>query len=219
MKSASRSSFTMPARAVTGIKVVVFLMLLAPAGQLVWQGFQTYKGIGDGLGVNPVEAVTHRTGDLTLYCLLATLAVTPLRRLLGQAWLIKLRRMLGLFAFFYGSLHFATYFCDQIFMQDEGLNLKAVARDIVKRPYITVGTLAYLLMVPLAITSTTAMIRRLGRRWQTLHRLIYVTALLGILHWTWLVKADLRRPLAFGFLLLVLLGVRGFVSLRKKSAG
>ena len=209
----------MPARAVTVIKVLVFLILLAPAGQLAWQAWQSYKGIGDGLGVNPVEAVTHRTGDLTLYSLLATLAVTPLRRLSGQVWLIKLRRMIGLFAFFYGSLHFATYFCDQIFMQDEGLNLKAVARDIVKRPYITVGTLAYLLMVPLAITSTTAMIRRLGRRWQTLHRLVYVTALLGILHWTWLVKADLRRPLAFGFLLLVLLGVRGVVSLRKKSAG
>ena len=219
MKSAPKRSFTIPARAVTAIKVVVFLVLLAPAGQLMWQAWQTYKGIGDGLGVNPVEAVTHRTGDLTLYCLLATLAVTPLRRILGQAWLVKLRRMIGLFAFFYGSLHFATYFCDQIFMQDEGLNLKAVVKDIVKRPYITVGTLAYLLMVPLAITSTTAMIRRLGRRWQTLHRLVYATALLGVLHWTWLVKADLRRPLAFGFLLFVLLGVRAFIGLRKRKAG
>lgn len=206
----------MPARAATAIKVAVFLLLVLPAAQLGWQAFQTYKGIGDGLGVNPVETVTHRTGDLTLYCLLATLAVTPLRRLLGQPWLIKLRRMLGLFAFFYGSLHFATYFCDQIFMQDEGLNLKAVVKDIVKRPYITVGTLAYLLMVPLAVTSTTAMIRRLGRRWQTLHRLIYVTALLGILHWLWLVKADLRRPLSYGFVLLALLGVRAFLGLRKK---
>ena len=216
MKEARRSSFPGSARAVTALKVAVFLLLLLPAGQLGWQAWQTYKGIGDGLGVNPVETVTHRTGDLTLYCLLATLAVTPLRRLLGQPGLIKLRRMLGLFAFFYGSLHFATYFCDQIFMQDEGLNLNAVLKDIVKRPYITVGTLAYLLMVPLALTSTTAMIRRLGRRWQTLHRLIYATALLGILHWLWLVKADLRRPLTYGFVLLVLLGVRAFLGLRKK---
>lgn len=152
----------MPPRAVTAIKVAVFLLLLIPAGLLFWQGWQSYRGTGDGLGVNPVEAVTHRTGDWTLYSVLLTLAVTPVRRLTGQQWVIRLRRMLGLFAFFYGSLHFLTYCGDQVFMQDEALNVKAVLKDIAKRPYITVGTLAYLLMIPLALTSTAAMIRRLG---------------------------------------------------------
>lgn len=207
----------MPPRAVTAIKVAVFLLLLMPAGLLLWQGWQSYRGTGDGLGVNPVEAVTHRTGDWTLYCVLLTLAVTPVRRLAGQQWVIKLRRMLGLFAFFYGSLHFLTYCGDQVFMQDEALNLKAVLKDIAKRPYITVGTLAYLLMIPLALTSTAAMIRRLGRRWQSLHRLVYATSILGILHWAWLVKADLRKPLTFGAVLFSLLGIRLVLWLRKKA--
>lgn len=198
----------MPARAVLALRVGVFLLLLAPLGQLVWRAWQSYRGTGDGLGVNPVETLTHRTGDLALYCVLATLSVTPLRRLLGQGWLIKLRRMLGLYAFFYGSLHFAVYFFDRVLVQDDGLQLSAVLKDIAKRPYITVGTLAYLLMVPLAITSTTYMIRKLGRRWQILHRLVYATGVLAILHYTWLVKADVRKPFYFGLLLAVLLGTR-----------
>ena len=217
MTDARRRSLTLPARAVGPLKVVVFLLLLMPAARLGWQAWESYRGTGAGLGVNPIETLTHRTGDYTLYCLLATLAVTPLRRLLGQSFLIKLRRMLGLFAFFYGSLHFATYLFDRVFVQDEALALQVVWKDIAKRPYITVGTLAYLLMVPLAITSTAAMIRRLGRRWQVLHRLIYVTAVLAVVHWTWLVKADLRKPLAFGLLLFVLLGTRAVSWLRKRS--
>src|ERR1700709_2696227 len=108
MTEARRGSFVLPARGVAPLKVVVFLLMLAPAARLAWQAWESYRGVGDGLGVNPIETLTHRPGDYTLYSILATLAITPLRRLIGQSWLIKLRRMLGLFAFFYGSLHFAT---------------------------------------------------------------------------------------------------------------
>lgn len=203
MKEARRSSFPGSARAVTALKVAVFLLLLLPAGQLGWQAWQTYKGIGDGLGVNPVETVTHRTGDLTLYCLLATLAVTPLRRLSGWNGLQKFRRMLGLFAFFYVCLHFGVYL---IF--DQFFDWAGIVEDVAKRPYITVGFTGWLLLIPLAVTSTNGMIKRLGRNWQRLHRLVYVIGALGVLHYLWLVKADIAEPLLYGGILGVLLGYR-----------
>jgi sulfoxide reductase heme-binding subunit YedZ len=182
-------------------------MALAPLGRLLILGWQSYRGSGVGLGANPIEKLTHRTGSWALYLLLATLAITPLRRLLGAGWLVRVRRLVGLLAFFYASLHLATYVFDRAYVE-LAFDLPGLARDLAKRPFISVGTLAYLLLVPLALTSSNRMIRRLGRRWQTLHRLTYAAALLAIVHFTWLVKSDLRRPLALGLLLLGLLAVR-----------
>ena len=170
---------------------------LAPLGALV------VGALRGELGANPVETVTHVTGEWTLRLLLATLAVTPLRRLLGRPGLAPYRRTLGLLAFTYACLHLATYVA-----LDLTFDLGAVAEDVAKRPYITVGFTAFCLLVPLAATSTRAMVRRLGRRWVTLHRLVYVAAALGIVHFLWLVKADLRAPLAHGAVLALLLGLR-----------
>jgi sulfoxide reductase heme-binding subunit YedZ len=178
-------------------KPFVFLACLVPLGVLV------SRGISGSLGPNPVEAMTHFTGDWTLNLLLATLAVTPLRRLTGQVRLIRFRRMLGLFAFFYGALHVTIYlWLDQFF--DAG----AILEDVLKRPYITVGFAAFVLMVPLAITSTQGWIRRLGRRWKTLHRAVYAIAILGVVHYLWLVKADLLEPAIYGVILAVMLAFR-----------
>jgi sulfoxide reductase heme-binding subunit YedZ len=140
-----------------------------------------------------------------LVILITSLAVTPLRRITGWNALISFRRMLGLFAFFYAALHFATYMFLDLFF-----DFSAIAKDIIKRPYITVGFTAFVLMIPLAITSTTAMIRRLGKRWQQLHYLVYVIAILGVVHFYWLVKADIRRPMQYGAVLALLLGYRLF---------
>jgi sulfoxide reductase heme-binding subunit YedZ len=160
-------------------------------------------GMGAGLGANPIEFVTRSTGTWTLVGLLVTLAITPLRRLTGRAGLVRYRRMLGLFAFFYACLHFATYiWLDQFF------DLAAIARDIVKRPFITVGFAAFALLIPLAATSNQAMMRRLGRRWQWLHRLVYAIAVLGVVHYFWLVKKDMTQPLVYGGVLAVLLAAR-----------
>lgn len=160
-------------------------------------------GESGGLGANPIEFITRSTGTWTLVGLLLTLSVTPLRRLTGRADLIRYRRMLGLFAFFYAGLHFVTYlWLDQFF------DPAAIARDIVKRPFITVGFAAFVLLVPLALTSTHAMMRRLGRRWQQLHRLVYLIALLGVIHFLWLVKKDLTEPLIYAAVLALLLVVR-----------
>ncbi len=178
-------------------KLLVFALCLVPLALLL-TGVVT-----DGLGANPVEAITHTTGDWTLRLLLATLAMTPLKRLVGQPWPIRFRRMLGLFAFFYACLHLLTYA-----WIDQGLDWQGVIEDLVKRPYITVGFTAFVLLVPLALTSTRAMMRRLGRRWQTLHRAIYAIAILGVLHYLWLVKADLREPLIYALVLAVLLLAR-----------
>ena len=155
------------------------------------------------LGANPVETVAHATGGWTLRLLLATLAVTPLRRILGRPGLAPYRRTLGLLAFSYACLHFSTYVA-----LDLTFDLGAVAEDVAKRPYITVGFTAFCLLVPLAATSTRAMVRRLGRRWVTLHRLVYVAAILGVVHFLWLVKADLREPLLYAGVLALLLGSR-----------
>ena len=160
-------------------------------------------GASGGLGANPIEFVTHSTGTWTLVGLLVTLAVTPLRRLTGRAELIRYRRMLGLFAFFYACLHFITYiWLDQFF------DLAGIGKDIVKRPFITVGFAAFVLLIPLAATSNHAMMRRLGRHWQQLHRLIYPIAVLGVIHYVWLVKKDVTQPLLFGAVLALLLAMR-----------
>ncbi len=180
------------------IKVGIFIACLIPLGRLGW-GYYTQN-----LGANPLEKITHTTGDWTLTLLLVTLSVTPLRKLLGIPALIKLRRMLGLFAFFYACLHFTTYI-----WLDKFFNLHEMLVDVAKRKFITVGFTAFVLLIPLAATSTTGWIRRLGgKRWQALHRLIYVSAIAGVIHYLWLVKADIRKPLEYGAVLALLLGYR-----------
>jgi len=178
-------------------KCWLFAVCLLPLARLF------VLGSGGGLGANPIEFITHSTGTWTLVGLLVTLSVTPLRRLTGRADLIRYRRMLGLFAFFYAILHFMTYlWLDQFF------DFASIAKDIVKRPFITVGFAAFVLLIPLAVTSTRVMMRRLGRRWQPLHRLVYLIALLGVIHYVWLVKKDLTQPLMFGAVLVMLLAMR-----------
>jgi sulfoxide reductase heme-binding subunit YedZ len=178
-------------------KIVVFLLCLIPAALLVW------RAAADDLGANPIEAVTLSTGRWTLRFLLVTLAITPLRRLTGWNGLITFRRMLGLFAFFYASLHFATYV-----VVDQFFDWETIVEDITKRPFIMAGFAALVLLVPLALTSTKGWIRRLGRRWQTIHRLIYVATALAVVHFIWKVKSDLRDPLLYASILAVLLGFR-----------
>lgn len=178
-------------------KPLLFIICLLPLARLLYLAFN------GGLGANPIEFITRSTGTWTLVGLMLTLAVTPLRRLTGRNELIRYRRMLGVFAFFYACLHFTTYiWLDQFF------DLKGILRDIYKRPFITVGFSAFLLLIPLAVTSTNAMMRRLGRRWQQLHRLVYLIGLLGVLHYLWLVKKDLTQPLIYAGVLLVLLTLR-----------
>jgi sulfoxide reductase heme-binding subunit YedZ len=179
------------------LKNAVFLACSVPAGQLI------YNTLTDNLGVNPIETITRFTGSWTLIFLLITLSVTPLRKISGWNGLIKFRRMLGLFAFFYALLHFATYM-----VLDHFFDFQTILKDIIKRPYVTAGFTSFVLMIPLAITSTTGMIRRLGRRWQQLHRLVYVVAIGGVIHFYWLVKADIRRPVMYGTILALLLGYR-----------
>ena len=156
-----------------------------------------------GLGADPVAAITHATGDWALRLLLACLAMTPLRRLSGASWPIRFRRLLGLYAFFYACLHLSTYL-----VLDLGGYWTQLFADIAKRPYITVGFTAWLLLLPLAITSTRGWMRRLGRRWGQLHRAVYVAAILGVLHFLWLVKSDLREPLIYAAVAAALLGAR-----------
>lgn len=178
-------------------KVWIALLCLLPLLRLI------ALGMDGGLGANPIEFITRSTGTWTLVGLLVTLSITPLRRLTGRADLLRYRRMLGLFAFFYACLHFLTYiWLDQFF------DPATIARDIVKRPFITVGFTAFVLLIPLAATSNHAMMRRLGRRWQLLHRLIYLIAVLGVIHYLWLVKKDLTDPLIYGGILVLLLAVR-----------
>jgi sulfoxide reductase heme-binding subunit YedZ len=179
-------------------KPVVFLACLIPLALLGW------KAYGGALGANPIEVITHATGDWTLRFLLITLAVTPIRKLTGQLWMIRYRRMFGLFAFFYGTLHFLTYI-----WLDKFFDLHEMLHDVAKRKFITVGFTGFVLLIPLALTSTTGWIRRLGgKRWQALHRLIYFSAIAGVIHYWWLVKADVHLPLAYGVILAVLLAYR-----------
>jgi methionine sulfoxide reductase heme-binding subunit len=179
-------------------KVVVFLTCLVPVGWLVW------RGLHNDLTADPIQFITHTTGDWTLRFVIITLAISPLRKILHLPQLIRYRRMLGLFAFFYGCLHFSTWIgLDKFFAWGE------MWKDVLKRPFITVGFTGFVLMIPLAITSTAGMIRRLGgKRWQRLHRLIYLTAIAGVIHYYWLVKSDERKPLFYGFLVAILLAWR-----------
>lgn len=192
-------------------KVAVFLLCLIPLEILAWR---TYQG---NLTANPIEFVEHWFGDWTMRFLLITLAITPLRKLLGLPLLIRYRRMLGLFAFFYASLHFSAWIGP-----DRFFNLRDMWADVLKRRFITVGFAGFLLLVPLAITSTAAWIRRLGgRRWQMLHRAIYVTAICGVIHYAWLVKSDEHKPLQYAAILAVLLAWRVVLWLygQKKRTG
>jgi methionine sulfoxide reductase heme-binding subunit len=180
------------------LKIAAFVLCLLPIVTLAW------RGAHGGLGANPIEFITHSTGDWTLRFLLVTLAVTSVRNVLGMPSLIRFRRMLGLFAFFYGCVHFLTYI-----WLDKFFNIQDTWKDIGKRPFITIGFASLMLMVPLAVTSTAAWIRRLGgRRWQLLHRLIYLVAIGGVIHYYWLVKSDIRLPLRYGAILVVLLASR-----------
>jgi len=171
-------------------KPLLFVACLLPFALLV------RGALVDDLGPNPLETVTHVTGDWALRFLLITLAMTPLRRLLGQAWPLRVRRMLGLYAFFYATMHLLIWT-----VLDQELRWTSMWEDITKRPYVTVGFTAWLLLVPLALTSTRAAMRRLGRRWARLHRLVYPTAALGVLHYWWLVKADWLQPGLYGLIL------------------
>ncbi|HSG49329.1 MAG TPA: protein-methionine-sulfoxide reductase heme-binding subunit MsrQ [Longimicrobiales bacterium] len=193
-------------RAVLGLKVVLWLGALAPAAWMV-AGFFL-----DWLGVNPIEKVTHVSGMTTLVLLLVTLAVTPVRRLTGWNPLIQLRRPLGLFAFFYAFLHFSVWM-----VLDLGFQLEWVAEDIAERPYITVGFTAFVLLIPLAVTSTKGWIRRLKKRWTTLHALVYVTTGLGCIHFYWLVKSDVRLPLLLAGIYVVLMAFRGARWLERRT--
>jgi sulfoxide reductase heme-binding subunit YedZ len=203
--------FNPDSRQLVAIKVFVFLTALLPLGMLL------YGALTDGLGANPIEFITHRTGTWTFNFLLITLAVTPLRKLSGWHWLMRLRRMLGLFCFFYAALHFTTYlWLDQFF------DLQAIARDIVKRPFITVGFAAFVLLLPLALSSNNRAIRLLGgRRWQALHRSVYLVGLLATMHYFWLVKITaIAYPLIYAVLLGVLLvwRLRSWIRNRRSRA-
>lgn len=182
------------------IKPAVFVVCLLPVLSVVWRALELG---GATLGANPVEAIQDAFGQWGLRFLCITLAVTPLRNWFDMPWLVRLRRMLGLFAFFYVTLHFATWL-----VLDQGVYWPAIVGDIGKRPFITIGFGALLLLVPLAATSTNAMMRRLGRRWKQLHRLVYVIAALGVWHYYWQVKADVREPMIYVAVLALLLGWR-----------
>jgi sulfoxide reductase heme-binding subunit YedZ len=208
------------------LKPAVFLAALAPAVTLAYLTWAAYRGeqsawpaLTGNLSPNPLSDITNKTGLWTLRFICLTLAITPLRRLTGWNGAIRFRRMFGLFAFFYGTLHFLTYAILDRFMSLEVPDMTSatawralavwIADDIAMRPYITVGFTAFILMLPLAATSTAGMIRRLGgRRWQLLHRLIYVSAVAGVLHFWWLVKLDVRRPAFYGLIVAILLGIR-----------
>jgi sulfoxide reductase heme-binding subunit YedZ len=209
--AASKRAATVPAGArwVTPAKIAVFIAALYPLARLVLFGFT------DQLGANPIEFITRSTGLWTLVFLCITLAVSPLRRLTGVNALLRFRRMLGLYAFFYAALHFTTYF-----WFDKWFDFAEILKDIGKRPFITVGFAAFVLLIPLAVTSTRAMARKLGRRWQVLHRAIYAIAALAILHFWWMKagKHDLLLPKIYGAIVIVLLGWRLFVWARERIA-
>jgi sulfoxide reductase heme-binding subunit YedZ len=196
-------------KSIAAAKALVFLGALIPLAKLVW------LGLHDGLGANPIEKITRTTGWWALTFLMVTLSATPLRRLSGWGWPLRFRRMLGLYAFFYASLHFLTYL-----VLDQYFDWAAIVKDIAKRPYITVGFPAFVLMIPLAVTSTNKMIQRLGaKRWKLLHRLVYVTATAGVVHFWWLVKKDITEPLRFALILALLLGLRMVWNWRERKGG
>jgi len=188
-------------------KLVLLVNGFVPLTLLLWDLYRKQ------VGANPLEFVTRTTGMLTLVFLLISLAVTPVRRVTGLNWLTRFRRMLGLFAFFYGSLHLLTYVAF-----DRFFHLTTIPGDVLKRPFIAIGMTAFFLMLPLAITSTDNMVKRLGgKRWMRLHRIVYLSGILGVLHYYMLVKSDVRLPLTFAFLLAVLLGFRIFAKYYKSG--
>jgi methionine sulfoxide reductase heme-binding subunit len=194
--------------ATRAVKPIVFTACLVPLAMLAWRAFAAQ------LGANPVEAITHATGDWTLRFLLISLAITPLRRVTGWNRVIQFRRMLGLFAFFYATLHLFTYL-----WLDKFFGWADILHDIPKRPFITIGFSAFVLLVPLAVTSTAWAIRTLGgRRWRAVHRLVYVAAACGVIHYWWLVKADVTRPAIYASLLALLFAVRGWFVAQKALA-
>ena len=189
-------------------KPVVWLICLAPLALLVYDGFT------DNLTANPIEKITNTTGIWTLRLIVATLAITPLRWLTGLNQLINYRRVIGLFAFFYASLHFTTFF-----LFDHQLDFAAMLKDVKERPYITAGFTAFVLMIPLAVTSTTGWIRRMGgKKWNLLHKLIYITALAAVLHYFWKVKLDATYPVYYALLVAALLGFRAWRNFARKKA-
>jgi sulfoxide reductase heme-binding subunit YedZ len=200
----------MTARTVRWLKAVLFLLCLLPFAVMV---LETFGLAGYSLGANPIEELIHRCGKWGLKFLLITLAITPLRRLTGKAWLLRFRRMLGLFAFFYILLHFLVYAG-----LDQGFALALILEDIAERPYITIGFTALVLLVPLALTSTDRMVRKLGRRWRKLHRLVYPIAILGVWHFYWQVKLDTLEALVYVMILALLLGFRLVFAWRKRNA-
>ena len=202
--------------ALIAAKSLVHALALAPLAWLCWRFWRVYSGADiDALGADPVAEMEHFLGLWALRILLLTLAVTPLRQLTGQPVLLRFRRMLGLYAFAYASLHFAVYL-----VLDLGGYWAQVFEEIAKRPYITVGFAAWLLLVPLAVTSTQGWIRRLGRRWAKLHRLVYAIAVLAVLHFWWVVKSDFREPMLYAALLGLLLGWRAWRWFaRRRAAG
>lgn len=205
-----------PAR-MRAAKAVIHALALAPLAVLVFQAWQVAAGTNiDALGADPVAEIEHRTGIWALRMLLVTLAITPLRQLINQPRLVAFRRMLGLYAFLYASLHLAAFLA-----LDLGGWWSTIFQEIVQRPYITVGFLAWLGLVPLAITSTRGWMRRLGRRWGQLHRLVYPVAILAVTHFWWIVKSDLREPLLYAAILAALLSwriVRGVAGRRRRAA-
>lgn len=192
------------------IKPAVFAVAITPA---LWLMAGALGLAGVSLGVDPVRTLVHENGTMALRMLVATLAITPLRQLTGHSHLLRLRRMLGLFAFFYGLLHLGSWV-----WFDQGLDLQMILSEVVKRPYLLVGLSAVLLMVPLAVTSTAAWQRRLKRRWTQLHRLTYVVVVLGVWHFWWQVKKDLREPIAYAVIVAVLLGWRAWQARRRVTA-
>jgi methionine sulfoxide reductase heme-binding subunit len=188
----------MPRRWIILLKIVIWALCLSPVSLLAW------KATHDLLGANPLSEITLTTGHWTLYLLLTTLAISPVRKITGLNWLIRFRRLMGLFAFVYGCLHLMTYL-----WFDKAFDVHEIVKDIYKRPFITAGMTAWLLMLPLALTSTGASIRWLGgKRWQKLHRLIYFSAIAGVVHFWWLVKRDLTRPEIMAAILTLLLAFR-----------
>lgn len=196
------------ARQIAALKVVVFVACLMPLAHLGW-GIWT-----ESLGANPVETLIRSLGRWALKFLLITLSITPLRKLTGFGWLLRLRRMLGLFCFFYALLHWSTYLG-----LDQSLDWIAIAKDIVKRPFITVGMLTFTMLLPLAITSTNGMVRRMGaKNWQALHRTIYAIGICAVLHFWWLVKLDTTWPIIYALMLALLLGMRLYWWSRARTA-
>lgn len=192
---------------ISRIRVIIFLLCLIPLARLIWLGFN------DDLSANPIEFIERSTGYWSLFILLVTLGLSPVRLLTGRTWQLQYRRMLGLFMFFYACLHIATYL-----WLDYSFNWTDITKDIVKHPYVLVGASAFLLALPLAITSNNFMIRLLRERWKQLHNLVYLIAILGVVHFWWLVKKDLREPMLYALILALLLGIRIYYRiLRTKS--